>query len=159
MSDPGLRALALIATNVAVVTTGTPASPHGVTANVWGEGLEPPVVLVTLKRRGHSLGLVTSAGTFGVAALGEGQQREAVQFAGPAEMRFAETTLRWPGGVPVLSRCHAWFACEVTATHAFGEQQIVVGHVVESGVGTEPRPLIHHRGRFAALGDANNYLT
>lgn len=154
----GIRAaLARIATNVAVVTTVVDGTPHGVTANVWAEGAEPPLVLITLRNDGSTLERLMARGRFAANVLGSDQTDLAVRFARPEAhpgARFDGVEHRITSGAPVLDRCHAWFSCAVDGTAPFGSYTIVVGAVLEAAAGSLAEPLVFHSGGFHALGGA-----
>ncbi|HZD65478.1 MAG TPA: flavin reductase family protein [Acidimicrobiales bacterium] len=149
------RALARVATNVAVVTT---RGPRGCTANVWAEDPDPPVVLVTLRRGGDTHAAIADAGVFGVSLLSTDQVGLARRFAGPPERRFAglqgETG---PLGLVLLPGSLAVFECRVRGVHDFGAYDIVVGDVETVEVGEGGTPLVFADRRFGqvvALGEA-----
>jgi flavin reductase (DIM6/NTAB) family NADH-FMN oxidoreductase RutF len=153
MSRPEVNnALARIATNVAVLTTGSLADARGVTANVWGEGYDPPMVLITLKLTGGFRTELAHNTSFVANVLGASQRDLAVHFAqrsdAPGE-KFAGVDIRpTAAGSPRLLYCHAWFSCEVADISPFGSYEIVTGSVVESGLGAEETPLLFHGGKF-----------
>lgn len=152
-------ALARIATNVAVVTAAADGPPHGVTANVWAEGADPPLVLITLRNDGSTLSRVITRGHFAANVLGSDQVDLAVRFARAEPhpgARFEDVKHRIIGKAPVLDRCHAWFSCAVDGTAPFGSYTIVVGAVLEAGPGTLAAPLLFHGGGFHPLGGAED---
>lgn len=154
MSPDPAGALARVATNVAIVTTVADGHPHGVTANVWGEGTDPPFVLVTLRRTASTLGAVRAAGRFGACLLGAHQEEVAWRFARPEAdpgQRFAGVAHHRVADMPVLDVTHAWFVCEVEGAAPFGSYEIVTGRVVDAGTGSADEPLIFHTGRFVHL--------
>lgn len=148
-------AMARIATNVAVLSTGTPAAAYGITANVWGEPANRGYLLVTLRREGRFLPALLRERAFVANVLGAGQQEVALRFARHADgpgpgMRPAEV-LPTAAGTPRLRWSHAWFSCTVAETMRFGSYDVVTARIGESGLGDEASPLLYHDGAFGLL--------
>lgn len=146
-------ALARLATNVAIVTTSDGTTPHGVTANAWGESEDPPLVLVTLDVAGRTLPLVQQAGRFAVNVLADDQQDLARRFARREEWpgaRFSGVTHRIQQDCPLLEGALASFVCRVEAEAPFGSQRIVVGRIDYAELG-QADPLIFFDRAFRAL--------
>lgn len=149
-------AVARIATNVALIGVrhADRAIDHGVTATVRAEGIQPPRDLVTLRNDGGTLSRLIEAGRFGVSVLGEGQMDLAIRFARPEQAsgtRVAQVSRRDVEGVPVIDRCHAWFASAVDGTAPFGSYTIVVDDVRAAGPGAVEEPLLYHAQGFGRL--------
>lgn len=145
------QALRRIATNVAVITTKDRDALHGMTANVWSEGTEPPIVLVTLNRKSETYARVKSSGVFAVSVLGETQKEIALRFAGrgskseifdDVECRFEDT------GSPILEGCVAFFDCRVEGFYPFGNYDIVTGKAQAYGYNASEEPLVFYGGDF-----------
>ncbi len=79
------QAFQRIATNVAVITTQDGDILHGMTANAWSEGTDPPLVLLTLRREAKTYKLIKSSGVFAVNLLNEHQEDLAIRFARPRQ--------------------------------------------------------------------------
>ena len=150
------RALGHFATGVSVVTTSLGGQPHGLTVNSFASlSLEPPQVLVCLKRENRSYPAFEHATHFAVNVLGEGQLELARLFAGTGEGKFTsvEHTAGPASGAPLLARVHAWLECEVVQRIAApGSHSIVIGRLLGHGHGDAP-PLLFHRGRYHRLGE------
>ena len=140
-----------------VVTTTTPdGTPHGLTVNAFASlSLEPPQVLVCLKRANRSYAAFAGATHFGVNMLAEDQIELSRLFASDLERKFAEVGHR-PGaasGVPLLAGAHAWLECAVADRPAVtGTHAIVIGSLLAYGLSDAP-PLLFHRGTYHRLGD------
>ena len=151
------RVLGHFATGVSVVTTSVGAEPHGLTVNSFVSlSLDPPQVLVCLKRENRSYPAFEHATHFAVNVLAEGQLELARLFAGTGERKF--TSLEHsPGpasGAPLLAHAHAWLECEVVQRIAApGTHGIVIGRLLGHALGEAP-PLLFHRGRYHRLGEA-----
>ena len=150
------RVLGHFATGVSVVTTTVGGEPHGLTVNSFASlSLDPPQVLVCLKRENRSYPAFAQAGHFAVNVLADGQLGLATLFAGTGEGKFRSVEHR-PGaasGAPLLAHAHAWLECEVVRRiDAPGTHEIVIGRLLGHALGDAP-PLLFHRGRYHRLGE------
>lgn len=144
------------ATGVAVVTTlGEDGGPVGVTVNSFTSlSLDPPLVLWSLSLEAPSLSAFRSHESFAVNILAEDQDHLCVQFATPAQDKFAGVPFR-PGlaGVPLIEGVVAQIECRVFARHPGGDHEIFLGEIFS--LRAEDRaPLIVHRGAFRRLVSA-----
>ncbi|WP_436632369.1 flavin reductase family protein [Actinomadura kijaniata] len=133
----GLRkAFGAFATGVTVVTVGGD-DPHGMTANSFTSvSLDPPLVLICVRRDAVMHDILGRAGHFGVSVLSGGQEAAARHFAdrsrdlGAAEFESVD----WlPGpltGVPLLSGALVGFECEVWRSHDGGDHTIFLGRLL-----------------------------
>lgn len=150
---PERAALALLATNVAVVTTSDDGVPHGVTANAWGESADPPLVLVTLTVGAQTLPIVQRTGRFAVNVLAANQESLARGFARHEDRpgaRFDGVDVRTVDGCPVIAGCLATLVCRVQGGAPFGSQEIVVGRIQHAET-REAEPLLFFDRRFRRL--------
>ena len=70
------------ATGVTIVTTDGKAGPHGLTANAIASlSLDPPLVLVAVDKRAHSLDYLTKNGCFAINILHVDQEEISRRFA------------------------------------------------------------------------------
>jgi len=149
------RILGRFATGVTVVTTTTPAGPHGLTVNAFASlSLEPAQLIVCLKRENRSYAAFAAASHFAVNVLAEGQVGLSRLFASDREHKFHEIGYRNgpSSGAPLLDGVHAWLECAVAARlDVAGTHAIVIGSLLASGLGEEP-PLLFHRGRYHRIG-------
>ena len=151
------RLLGHFATGVTVVTTTTPAGePHGLTVNAFASlSLEPPQVVVCLKRQNRSYAAFAAAPHFAVNVLSEAQVGLSRLFASDRERKFDGIPYQNGGrtGAPLLAGAHAWLECAIAARlDVVGTHAIVIGSLLGSGVSEEP-PLVFHRGGYHRLGD------
>jgi flavin reductase (DIM6/NTAB) family NADH-FMN oxidoreductase RutF len=138
---------------VTVVTTGGPAGDYGVTANSFTSvSLEPPLVLVCLRRRSPGRGLIAANGAFAVNVLTCDQEDLGRRFAskdrGSAMFEGVEHQ-RGPTGAPILAGA-SHLECRLAGIHAAGDHVIVVGQVLALAVDPGATPLLFHAGRFLA---------
>ena len=149
------RALGAFATGVTVVTTGGPAGVYGVTANSFTSvSLEPPLVLVCLRRRSPGRALIAANGAFAINVLTAEQEQLGRSFASSdrecgAGMFEGVEHRRGSTGSPILAGA-AHLECRLAGVHAAGDHVIVVGHVLALAVDPGATPLLFHAGRFLA---------
>jgi flavin reductase (DIM6/NTAB) family NADH-FMN oxidoreductase RutF len=153
-SDPRAfrHALGAFATGVAVVTTGTPEGPLGITANSFTSvSMEPPLVLWCPAKWSRRYAPFAQARHFAIHILGadqrdvaEGFSREGAAFAGLDWAPDAQ-------GVPLIAGVLARFVCETWALHEAGDHAIVVGRVTEAARAAGPG-LVFHGGVWGRFG-------
>jgi flavin reductase (DIM6/NTAB) family NADH-FMN oxidoreductase RutF len=155
-SDPRtLRdALGCFATGVTVVTClDERGDPVGLTANSFTSvSLDPPLLLVCVKRSASSAAALNGASHFAVNVLQTGQQPASIRFATKDQDRFGTTP--WsPGefGPPVLRDSLGVFECAAHAVHEGGDHHIVVGEVLRASFDPTLDPLLYFRGRYRRL--------
>lgn len=146
-------ALGLFATGVTVIAVYDPETrlPRGMTANAFmSVSLDPPLVLVSVRRAAHLHDQVERAGAYGVSVLGADLEREGRRFAGiPLASHEPAPAFVDHAGVPVLLGSLAWVAARVVDTHEGGDHTIFVGEVLDAAAErpNEP-PLVFHGATF-----------
>jgi flavin reductase (DIM6/NTAB) family NADH-FMN oxidoreductase RutF len=142
------------ATGVTVVTTGGPAGPHGLTANaVASLSLDPPLVLVAVEKRAHSLDYITKNGCFAVNILRLEQEEISRRFATPGPKDFGDLdTITIGTTAPVLRDCLAFVDCRVVEILPGGDHEIFVGEIVAGEV-HGGKPLLYHAGGYQRLAE------
>jgi flavin reductase (DIM6/NTAB) family NADH-FMN oxidoreductase RutF len=152
------RCFGMFATGVTVVTAGR-VTPRGMTANSFTSvSLDPPLVLVCVKRAAAMHDAVLAGGAFGVSVLGAGQEPVARYFANHSRPRGAREfdVIDWTAGehtgVPMLSGAIAWLECRLTAAHDGGDHTIFLGSVLASSRAADSAPpLLFFCGDFHQL--------
>src|SRR5215472_16573298 len=121
-------------TGVAVVTAAGPGGrPAGMTCtSLCSVTLEPPTLLVCLRRGSPTLESVRHASGFTVNLLDAGAQAVAELFASGAPDRFSR--VRWlasaaPGGPRLADCAHAFADCLVSQVSEVGDHVVVFGEV------------------------------
>jgi len=150
------QALGRFATGVTVVTTTTASGePHGLTVNAFTSlSLDPPQVIVCLKRENRSYPAFAEASHFAVNVLAEGQVGLSRLFASDRERKFEGLAYQSGerSGAPLLEGVHAWLECEVAGRlQVIGTHVVVIGGLLRFGLRDEA-PLVFHRGRYHRLG-------
>jgi flavin reductase (DIM6/NTAB) family NADH-FMN oxidoreductase RutF len=145
------------ATGITVITAGK-AEPRGMTANSFTSvSLEPPLVLVCVRRDATMHQTIIEHGSFAVSVLAAHQERIARMFANPARPRgtleFATVDItRGPySGAPVLSGALAWLECKLSAVYEGGDHSIFLGEVRTLSRGTTEDALLFYGGSFHRL--------
>lgn len=103
---------------------------------------EPPLVVVAVKADSQANAVIQSTQSFALNFLGKGQESVAYAFFKSVEcdgqqiggQRYRVGTT----GSPILEATPAFVECRVLETVAKGDHTVVVGEVVEAGVGQEP---------------------
>lgn len=150
------RVFGHFATGVSVVTAMSGGEPSGLTVNSLASlSLEPPQLIVCLKRGNRSYAAFRDARTFAVNVLSEDQAGLSRLFASTLARKFdgVEHTFGRASGAPLIAGAHAWLECEVAAVFdPPGTHAIVVGRLLHFALGDAERPLLFHAGTYRALG-------
>jgi len=147
-------ALGCFATGVTVVTCLKPdGAPAGLTVNSFTSvSLDPPLLLVCIRREASSAEALIGAAQFAVNVLQTGQQPASIRFATRSEDRFGTTPWsRGEAGAPILEESLGVFECERFAVHDGGDHHILVGRVVKASFDAGLDPLLFFRGRYRRL--------
>ena len=142
------------AAGVAVVTTQGPAGQGGITVSSFCSlSLEPPSVLVCIRRDSTTLARIVRNNVFAASVLAQDQSELASAFASPATPHESRFELgQWaegPGG-PTLSGAVAHFDCRLAHVHDYGSHTIVIGEVIDAA-SHDARPLIYAEQAFHKL--------
>jgi len=143
------EALGHFATGVTVVTATEEGAPIGFTCQAFTSlSLDPPLVALAPAKSSTSWPRISAAGAFCVNILSEHQEALCRTFAVSGGDKFAGVA--WHLGVagtPVLEGTLAWVECELEAIYEAGDHELVVGRVLDLGVG-DGAPLLFYRGGF-----------
>jgi flavin reductase len=142
------------ATGVTVVTTDGEAGPHGLTANaVASLSLDPPLVLVAVEKRAHSLEYIKKNRCFAVNILRLDQEDISRRFATPGPKEFSGLNVTTATTTaPILSGCLAFVDCRVVQILPGGDHEIFVGEIV-AGEFHGGEPLLYYAGGYRRLAD------
>jgi flavin reductase (DIM6/NTAB) family NADH-FMN oxidoreductase RutF len=148
------RIMGQFATGVTVVTTGGRAGLHGLTANAIASlSLNPPLLLVAVDKRAHSMDFLKANRCFAVNILRLEQQEISQRFATPGPKDFSGLAIL--SGVteaPILADCLAYADCRVVEILPGGDHEIFVGEIVAGDV-NEGEPLLYHAGKYRRLAE------
>jgi flavin reductase (DIM6/NTAB) family NADH-FMN oxidoreductase RutF len=148
------KVMGKFATGVTVVTTGGAAGLHGLTANaVASLSLDPPLLLVAVDKRAHSLDVLKANRCFAVNILRLDQQEISQRFARPGPKDFDGLDYTTDAtDSPVLAGCLAYADCKIADILPGGDHEIFLGEVV-SGAVFEGEPLLYFSGGYRRLAD------
>lgn len=138
------------ATGVSVVTYWADSAPAGMTASAFvSVSLDPPLVLVSIRKRSRLLRHVATGDCFAVNFLASDQTRASDYFGGRADgdcpVIFSEAL-----GVPILAGGLAAIVARVVDLHPAGDHQLMIARVVA----LEDRPaspLLFYRGAYCEV--------
>jgi flavin reductase (DIM6/NTAB) family NADH-FMN oxidoreductase RutF len=154
--DPAMqrKIMGQFATGVTVVTTGGKAGAHGLTANaVASLSLDPPLVLVAVDKKAHSLNFLKVNRCFAVNILRLEQKDVSRRFATHGPKDFTGLSiLTAVTGAPILADCLAYLDCRVFEILPGGDHEIFVGEIV-CGEVHSGLPLLYHAGKYRRLAD------
>ncbi len=144
------------ATGVTVITTRDTQKWYAMTANsLTSVSLAPPLVLVVVDLKAHTLGGLKSSGQFAVSILSEDHGEISQRYANPHQPPdpFAHLPIFYaPSGLPVLREALAYLDCQIEAFHPGGDHQIIVARVVDLQVlDPNKHPLIFYSSHYHRL--------
>jgi len=141
------QAASRFATGVAVLTAlDERGEVCGMTANSFVTvSLFPPTVLVSVKR-GRMHNAISANGRYGVNVLPEGGKGLSKHFSGrpPVDARL---DCEIAGGLPRLSNCVAFFACEVTRVVDVSDHTLFIAEVSNCDY-CDDLPLVFFSSRY-----------
>jgi flavin reductase (DIM6/NTAB) family NADH-FMN oxidoreductase RutF len=146
-------AMSRFATGVAIVSGIDDGEPVGFTCQSFVSlSMDPPYVAVAPARTSTSWPRIARGGSFCVNVLGEDQEALCRGFAVSGGPKF--DGVAWhpaPGtGAPVIVGSLAWVDCRVELVHDAGDHELILGRVLDLGVG-EGLPLLYFRSRFTRV--------
>ena len=145
------------ATGVTIITAMDGDEPVGMAANSFTSlSLEPPMILVCLRRTGRSAAAMRRSAHFGVSILGADQEQLGRFFARADRPSGADAFDQVPhragrGGVPLIEGAAAQLECLVRQRIRAGDHLMYVGEVVGLQVDGAVDSLAFHRGRFLSV--------
>ncbi len=150
------RAMRAWTTGVTIVTSAHEGQEYGMTVNSFTSiSLEPPLILVTLRKLTHTHDLVIKSGMFAVTILTAEQKELSERFAGKVPNildRFeGMQTERLFSGIPVFKDGMAYFHCRVLNSMPVGENTLFVAEVIAAYGEGEGDPLIYHNREYWRL--------
>lgn len=149
------KVMGRFATGVTVVTTGGPMGRHGLTANaVASLSLDPPLVMVAVDKRAHSLEFLKVNRCFAINILRLDQEDISRRFATPGPKDFAGLDFEADATeAPILSGCLAYVDCRVVDILPGGDHEIFIGEVLSGGAQEDGAPLLYFHGQYRRLAE------
>jgi flavin reductase (DIM6/NTAB) family NADH-FMN oxidoreductase RutF len=143
------------ASGVTVVTVRREAAVRAILVTSFlSVGLDPPTVLVSIKRDGETHRLLEAARLFAVNFLHDGQDELArsLGYANDPDVR-ALRGVPWHSGItgaPLLDDCLVYLDCRVVEAFETRDHTLYIGMVEDVG-GPGGRPLLHWERDFRRL--------
>jgi flavin reductase (DIM6/NTAB) family NADH-FMN oxidoreductase RutF len=156
-ADDFREAMRQLSGGVAIITAGIGAERTGMTAtSVSSLAIEPPSLVVCVKRQSSTWLALLRFQTFGVSILRAGQESIADRFAGRGGLKGAarfgnEPWLTLATGVPLLAGALAAIDCSVEETIDRHSHSIVIGRVQAVRIGSRGDALVYWRGQYSGL--------
>ena len=146
-------AMGRFTTGVTIVSGLDAGEPVGFTCQSFVSlSIDPPYVAVAPARTSTTWPRIARTGSFCVNVLSEDQESLCRGFAVSGGPKF--DGVAWhpsPGtGSPIIEGGLAWVDCRVELVHDAGDHELILGRVVELGVG-EGEPLLFFRSHFAVV--------
>jgi flavin reductase (DIM6/NTAB) family NADH-FMN oxidoreductase RutF len=155
--------LGRFASGVTVVTVAGEAGDHGMTASAFTSlSLEPPLVLVCVKKGNTTHGLLETADSFAINILAHDQVSVSNRFAGwgfpPDQDKWADLSITRGAvsGAPLIGGALAQLDCTKWAAQDGGDHTIFVGQVesvVADGDRAALQPLLYFAGKYRGVGE------
>ena len=155
-SDAHRAAARMFASGVTVAAASHDGRSHAITATAFCSlSLEPPLVLLAVRRSSQLVSLVRGSRCFGVSILAA-HQRHVGEWAAsrgrPLERDLpSRATITAVTGAPLVPDALAWFDCRLRSAEEQGDHIVLVGDVVRTG-SRAGDPLVYFSGDYHALG-------
>ncbi|MEI8295683.1 MAG: flavin reductase family protein [Alphaproteobacteria bacterium] len=149
------EALSQWATGVTIVTTCWEGRNYGVTINSFTSlSLEPLLVLFGLQRQSSVHEIFCKAPFFAVTILSEKQAQLSELFTRPAQVQWSEIPFDMSAQkCPILRGGLVSLECRSFQNYAVGDNEIIIGHVVDVHNKNETKPLLYFKRKYKQLGD------
>ena len=145
------RVMGRFATGVTVVSFLRDGRPAGMTVNAFlSVSLEPPLVLVSVRKASRFVRHVRSGDRCGINILSEQQRHLGPHFANRPEQevdaRFSDHA-----GTPLLDGSLAQIVARVVDIHPAGDHLLFIAEIEYLAHGPEAQPLIFFSGRYKQI--------
>jgi flavin reductase (DIM6/NTAB) family NADH-FMN oxidoreductase RutF len=154
-------AMSRFTTGVTIVSGVEDGEPVGFTCQSFVSlSIDPPYVAVAPARTSTSWPRIARTGSFCVNVLSEAQEELCRGFAVSGGPKF--DGVDWhPAphtGSPVIDGCLAWVDCRLELVHDAGDHELILGRVVDLGVGAG-EPLLFFRSHFTTVSHDDHRST
>lgn len=153
----GLRQTArMFASGIVIVTACAGDELFAKTVSAFHAlSMEPPLVSVSIGRGSPLIGLIRSAGCFGISILSREQQDLSKSCAIPGNGRMSASAALMPitgalTGAPIVADCLGYFDCAFHRTIDAGDHQIILGQVIAADR-VPGHPLLYFDGSYCGL--------
>ena len=140
------------ATGITIVTAMEDEGPVGFTCQSFTSlSLDPALIALAPARTSTSWPKIAAAGAFCVNILSSDQEALCRTFAASGADKFAGVGWSTAAtGAPVLDGALAFIDCHLEQIHDAGDHELVIGRVLDMGVG-EGTPLLYYRSGFGGF--------
>ena len=136
------------ATGVTVVSYIHESETLGMTANAFmSVSLDPPLALVSVRRKARFTAAVGRGDRFGINFLLENQQALSNHFGGRPEAGLA-SPFEDHLGTPLIRDSLAQLVLRTVDVHEAGDHLLYVGQVEHMALGQERKPLVFYSGAY-----------
>lgn len=155
VAEPFRSAMRRLAAGTCAVTVRQGGEVLGLTAtSVTSLSMEPPSLLVSIRKQSPVLKAIIAARIFTVHILSDGQEREANVFAGRRGSGPRASLVDWNHSGNDRQRlsgaiCH--IDCSVAKLVPVFSHMLVIGAAAAVDLGTQSHPLVYFDGAFHAL--------
>ena len=156
MQESILDIMSNFAASVTVVTSTFEGRDHGLTVSAYTSvSLDPPLILVCIEHKAHSLEAMLGAGGFTVNIMREGTGDIAMKFASKDDDKFEGLSIIRPGndvaGPGLPEQAYAILECRTVNTVEAGDHVIFLGHVDKATRVDPGAPLVYWRRGFKTV--------
>jgi flavin reductase (DIM6/NTAB) family NADH-FMN oxidoreductase RutF len=153
------EALAQLAMPVAIIGAQHDGRRSCATGTAMYVSFAPPRLAIAQHPGSQTTALIEASGRFSVSLLRDDQLQAALDAGHGARThdKFAELgleVLERPDTAPAVAGSASVLWCDVVSTSDAGDHRLYIGEVVAYELGETQNPLIRHRRRYAALGEA-----
>ena len=140
------------ATGITIVTAMEDEGPVGFTCQSFTSlSLDPALIALAPAKTSTSWPKIAAAGAFCVNILSSDQEALCRTFAASGADKFAGVGWSTAAtGAPVLDGALAFIDCHLEQIHDAGDHELVLGRVLDMGVG-EGTPLLYYRSGFGGF--------
>ena len=146
--------LGTFATGVTIITVKDGKGGYiGLTAYAFSSlSLDPPLILVCIDKKSHSVPAFQNGNQFIVNILSEEQENYCLSFAKRSTDKFANAQYELSAdGVPILRENLSSISCQVYEVLEGGDHVIVTGLVKEIARNEEKKPLLFYKGKICSI--------
>ena len=135
-------------TGVTVVTYMHDGESLGMTANAFmSVSLDPPLALISVRRKARFAAVVNEGDRFGVNFLLESQQSLSNHFGGRPSTELA-SPFEEHRGTPLVRGSLAQLVLRTVDVHEAGDHLLYIGQVEHMALGEERKPLVFYSGAY-----------
>lgn len=151
--DPSLfrSAMGLFATGVTVISYDAGGEPAGMTANAFmSVSLDPPLVLVSVRRQSRFNDHVRKDSHYGVNFLAE-EQQDISGHCGGRPVDGLTVPFTYDQAAPLIAGSLTHIVARVVDVYEAGDHLLYIGHVEYVRLGQQRKPLVFFSGKYKQI--------